>query len=849
MAISENSSNKRFTQGTALGRTLPQLAVLLVIFTAPLAAQAAKLKIDFNRDIRPILSNKCFRCHGPDSSTREAELRLDREEDAKADRDGHPVVVPGEPDASELIRRIFSEDDAERMPPKDSNIELSAKEVAKLKRWVAEGAVWSLPWTYVPPKRHALPKVEAKDWAQNWIDLFILARLEDEGLKPSSDADKTTLIRRLSVDFTGLPPTPAEVETFLKDESPQAYERLVDRLLASPRFGERMAVYWLDLVRYADTVGYHGDQDHYISPYRDYVINAFNADMPFDRFTREQLAGDQLPEPTLEQKIATGYNRVLQTSHEGGVQPKEYIAIYGADRVRNVSNVWMSATMGCCQCHDHKFDPYTMNDFYSMQAFFADIDDTHHLYKEIVDSSPTEREPEIEMLSDELRIALAKLEKKLARFKKQRRALAKEEGELTAARKLAKDNRAAATGDALKRINIRLNEISAQMTKLREVMQKIEPQITAIHRDARRTMITVSLKAPRVTRILARGNWLDETGNIVQPAIPVFLGKLDVGDRRATRMDLANWLIDVEQGKGGLTARVMANRFWYLLFGRGLAAMLDDFGGQGEAPSHAELLDNLGMEFIESGWDVKHILKLIAMSRTYRQSSRETPQMRENDPLNVLVAHQGRFRFPAEVVRDSTLMVSGLLVEKQGGASVKPYQPAGYYRHLNAPEREYEADMNEGQWRRGVYMHWQGQYLHPMLIAFDAPSRELCTAERPKWNTPLAALVLLNDPTFVEAARSFATRILTEAEKATEARLDFAFREVLSRSPNDKERKALAKLLEQSRSEYESNPDTAKKLLAIGLKPTPTNLDSSELATWTVVARTILSLNEVLTRN
>jgi hypothetical protein len=352
-----------------------------------------------------------------------------------------------------------------------------------------------------------------------------------------------------------------------------------------------------------------------------------------------------------------------------------------------------------------------------------------------------------------------------------------------------------------------------------------------------------------VTKVLPRGNWLDDSGEVVQPAIPEFMGKIKVDDRRATRLDLANWLTDAKDGAGGLTARVMANRFWYLMFGRGLAAVLDDFGGQGEAPSHAELLDNLAIEFVESGWDMKHMMKLIAMSRAYRQSSRETPQMREGDPLNVLVAHQGRFRFPAEVVRDSTLKISGLLVDEQGGPSVRPYQPAGYYRHLNFPEREYEAHLDDRQWRRGVYMHWQRQYLHPMLKAFDAPSREECTAQRPRSNTPLAALVLLNDPTFVEAARSFATRILTEADKTTEARLEFAFREVVSRTPTDQEREALKKLLEQSSREYAENPDAAKKLLSIGLKPTPAKLDSSELAAWTVVARAILSLNEALTRS
>jgi hypothetical protein len=705
------------------------------------------------------------------------------------------------------------------MPPVESGKKLSKEQIELLKRWVAEGAPWSLAWAYVPPAKRVPPAVADKSWSANWIDQFVLAKIEAAGLKPSPDADKTTLIRRLYIDLTGLPPKPEDVEAFLADASPDAYEKVVDRLLASPHYGERMAMYWLDLVRYADTVGYHGDQEQHIQPYRDWVINAFNANMPFDQLTREQLAGDLLPEPTMEQKIATGYNRVLQTSHEGGVQAKEYLAIYGADHVRNLSIVWMGATLGCAQCHDHKYDPYTTRDFYSMQAFFADVDEGRHLGKG-VDASPTVREPEMVIGTPE---EAARWEKALARKQTLDAQLAKAKAETPPDAKKVK--------------------------RLARRVARAKAAIGAIDKQTLRTMITVAIE-PRVTRILPRGNWLDDSGEIVQPAIPAFLGALKTeGDRRATRLDLANWLTDASGGAGGLTARVMANRLWYLAFGRGVSPSLDDFGGQGEPPDNPELLDALANEFVESGWDVKHMMKLLVTSRAYRQTSQESPELREKDPLNKLVARQVSYRYPAESVRDAALQISGLLVPTIGGYSARPYQPAGYLRHLNFPEREYQADADKNQWRRGVYMHWQRQYLHPMLKAFDAPSREECTVARARSNTALAALVLLNDPSFVEASKIFAVRILNEGGTTTADRLDFAFRQAASRKPAAEEREAMTGLLARSQKYYNANPDAAEKLLAIGMSPAPEGVNRPELAAWTIVARATLNLHEVITRN
>ncbi len=713
-----------------------RLILLLAFILFPLTASAGP--IDFNRDVRPILSNKCFACHGPDDKQRKAKLRFDIEKDAKANRDGSRTIVAGKPDESEMIARITAKEESERMPPKKTNKPLTAKEIETLHRWIAEGAKWSVQWAHMPPKKNPLPELKS-DWPANWIDRFILDRLSREKLIPSPDAARITLARRLYFDLTGLPPTPADVAAFVADQDPKAIENLVDKLLASEHYGERMAIYWLDLVRFADTVGYHGDQDHHASPYRDYVIDAFNLNIPFDRFTREQLAGDLVPDSGIDQKIASCYNRLLQTSHEGGVQAKEYLAIYAADRVRNLSSVWMGATVGCAQCHNHKFDPYTQRDFYSLAAFFADVDEDKHLHGAGTDTVPTKRPPEIAVHTRREREQIAALNKRI--------------GELD------KEDGIAKTGAAVLRVK-------------RDYLEK----------SKRLVMVTKSIK-PRTMRVLPRGNWQDDSGEIVQPAVPAFLGQLP-GDKRATRLDLANWLTDAKTGAGGLTARVFVNRLWYLFFGVGLSRTLEDFGAQGEPPVYPKLLDNLAIEFVESGWDIKHMVKRIVTSRAYRQSSVASPALREKDPDNRLYARQSSFRLPAESVRDNALAISGLLALEVGGESMKPYQPAGYYRHLNFPKRKYVSDKDAKQYRRGVYVHWQRQYLHPMLKAFDAPTREECTAQRPRSNTPLAALVLLNDPTFIECSRVLrnGSSVGPRSQTASEYHSRFAKRQVACRT-------------------------------------------------------------------
>lgn len=761
--------------------------------------------LDFNRDVRPILSDKCFSCHGPDEHGRKADLRLDIEKEAK---DGDLMaIVEGVPEESEIIFRIHSEDEDELMPPPEIGKPLSNKEKQILEQWIKEGAVWADHWAYVDPIRHPAPITTNTSWPKHWIDSFALANIEKNKAKPAPDSDPVTLVRRLHFDLTGLPPKPAVVKEFQQNPSPAAFSAMVDQILDSKHFGERMAVYWLDLVRYADTVGYHGDQPHNISPYRDWVINAFNDNMPFDQFTREQLAGDLLPNSNTQQKVASGYNRLLQTTHEGGLQLKEYDAIYAADRVRNVSEVWMGATVGCAQCHDHKYDPYTIKDHYALASFFADLGDRGFSGN----SLPTKRPPEIQIFSPEQQARIDRLTQKITESLPREiilgiNALDHNRTQFTSQLQKAKKNKKAPWEKKLAELEPKYLELTDQASidhyrKLIEQRKKLESQ-------GRWTMISQAVK-PRTMRVLPRGNWMDESGPVVLPAVPDFLGSLPSKKKRLTRLNLANWLTDPKEGIGLLNARVLANRIWYLFFGKGLASDLTDFGGQGTPPDHPQLLDNLAISLIEKNWDLKAFIKDILLSRTYRQSSLPPPGYQ---------SFQVARRLPAEFVRDNTLAISGLLVPTIGGPSVKPMQPLGYYRHLNFPPRKYQTDTGNAIWRRGLYIHWQRQFLHPMLKAFDAPSREECSAARPQSNTPLAALVLLNDPTFIEAAKSFAKKIIQEGGSSIEDRIAYAFQHAVSRPPDSFEKDTLAALID------------------------PKQTSSTE--SWTPVARAILNLAE-----
>jgi hypothetical protein len=775
---------------------LRSLPLVLAVWMLPMVASAQEpRKIEFNRDIRPILSNNCFVCHGPDNNLRKAKLRLDDEKDAHA-----KVIEKGDPLFSELFRRLVTDDKTKIMPPPKSMKQLTKAEIGLIFEWIEQGAKYESHWSLIAPRKHELPKVKNAKWVRNDIDRFILAKLEAEGVAPSPEADKRTLIRRLSFDLIGLPPTPDEVDAFLADRSADAYEKVVDRLLRSKHFGERMAVHWLDIVRYADTAGYHSDNERSVWLYRDWVINAFNNNMPFDEFARTQIAGDLMPNPTNDQKIASGHNRLLQTTEEGGSQPREYIAKYAADRVRNFSTAWMGLTLGCTECHDHKYDPFTTKEFYSLAAFFADIQET-----------PVGRQAPTPIMSSEQQEKAKTFDERIAAMQKEITALPKEQ---------VKDAQ---------------QKLAAVQKEKAEALKKVPSSLIS------------TPTTPRMVRILKRGNWLDDSGEIVSPTVPAVLPSLKIADvkKRPTRLDLANWLVAPENP---LTARVFVNRLWMLYFGQGIVKTADDFGALGTWPTHPELLDWLALDFQNHGSDIKRTIKQIVTSAAYRQSSKGTPELRQRDPYNQLVARQGRFRVDAEFVRDNALAISGLLVPKVGGPSVKPYQPAGYWKYMNFPTREWTSDKGENQYRRGLYTHWQRTFLQPSLLAFDASNREECTVERPRSNTPQQALVLLNDPTYVEASRVFAEKIIASSGK-TPDRIQTAFRLALQRQASEAEIAVLSQLAAKHRTRYEASPKDAQAILGVGYAPATKEIAPAELAAWTSVARTILNLHETITRN
>jgi hypothetical protein len=944
---------------------------------------------------------------------------------------------------------------------------------------VAEGAKYEGHWSYLPVVRPATSKTAVG----NPIDAFIGKRLAKAGLQPSPLADRRTLIRRVSLDLTGIPPTPQEIDAFLADPSPTAYQKVVDRLLASPRFAEKQTMHWLDAVRYADTVGFHSDLPYPIWPYRDYVLRSFRDNKPFDLFTREQLAGDLMANASTEQKVASAFNRLNRVSPEGGLQPKEYMAKYAADRVRTVSTVWLGSTLGCAECHDHKFDPFTAKDFYSMKAFFADILETG-LAEDVGPRAwgskldlPTEQQQRqreslswklararedldaeaevltesktweadilrqyqtgaltwkyqrpisaesangakltiyndqpvesryyaqgsgrseqvpgnglilasgpnpdnetytitlkpgegvwtalgVEAVHDEslpshrvargsdrlvltdveaelngktpqkltfvlatasqatdppdyhamttidgnsatgwgvanngssgnlflalrfgskvrteagstitvrlrhdseyrkatigrVRLALSSAEHSWPQPESRRPRAETGKGGLTTAvltaLQAAPEKRSDAQKKALleyyKWISPTLQAQVIEVAKLEAALGRLEAEIPEV--------VVTQATRPEITRILPRSNWMDESGEIVGPAVPAFLGKLNTGERRATRLDLANWLVSPSNP---LTARVFVNRLWRQFFGTGISKMLDDVGSQGEWPEHMELLDWLAAEFMQPSWkaqgthpwDVNHIIRTIVSSQAYRQSSKGNPKLNERDPENRLLARQSRFRVDAETVRDVALSVSGLLNEKFGGPSVRPYQPDGYLGALNFPKRDYSASRGGDLYRRGVYTFWQRTFLHPSMTTLDAPTREECSVTRVNSNTPLQSLLLLNDPIYVEAARVFAQNILRSGAPALRDRIDWAFLRAVGRKPGAEERSTLAELYQKNLARFRANPADGEKLIRVGDAPGAASANPAELAAMTMVARTILNLHETITRD
>lgn len=1018
-------------------RSPAPLGGLLLSIAIPWLAAAAEPAVEFNRDIRPILSDKCFGCHGPDAVARKIKLRLDSEAAAKADLGGRFAIVPGKPEASELVRRTTSTNPGLRMPPVASGTQLSARETDLLKRWISEGASWQTHWSFVAPKQAPIPKTSLDSWARNPIDNFVLAKLEREGLRPSPEADRATLIRRVSLDLTGLPPTPAEVDAFLGDSAPDAYERVVDRLLGSPRYGEKMAARWLDAARYADTNGYQTDAERHMWRWRDWVIDAFNRNMPFDQFTLEQIAGDLLPNATVSQRIATGFNRNHRGNSEGGIVPEEYLLEYAVDRVETMSTVFLGLTTGCARCHNHKYDPIQQREFYQLIAYFNSIPELGRYLKygntppyvkaptreqqeklanlqravEAAGKRFNSLEPEIRegqlkwkrelkpgsdySLADGL-TAHAPLEEpgaKGTRFDGKRvlnegdkapfgfydkftvsawinaeagngpivtRAEDKPEGEgwglylhdgklqvnlikrwlddsirvetksvipmsawkhvamtydgsrLAAGVRIYVDgkaqeleilldainqdfltkeplriggggagddkfrgridevriyNRALPVGDVAILAGVRnISEIAAlspaerskaESAKLRNAFLALGASETVRdawkeQKEARQSldaylesvptvMVMEELSPPKDTFILARGAY-DSPGPKVSRGVPAILPPLPEG-APANRLGLARWLVDPANP---LTARVTVNRFWQMYFGTGIVKTVEDFGSQGEWPVHPELLDWLAVEFVRSGWNVKTLQKTILTSSTYRQSSKITKESFAKDPDNRLLARGARLRLPAETVRDQALSMAGLLVEQVGGPSVKPYQPSGLWSELG--DKDYEPDTGASLYRRSLYTFWKRTSAPPFMATFDSAMRESCTVRESRTNTPLQALNLMNDVTFVEASRRMAQKAILEAGARAEERVGYTFRLALGREPNQKELQTLLGSLAFYKDLYQTDPKAAAALIGQGESPRDKTIPPSELAPYTAVASLILNLDETITK-
>ena len=947
-----------------------------------LSAALAQAKVEFNKDVRPILSDKCFACHGPDAKAKGIPLRLDVEQQAKNGR----AIIPGNAAASELIKRITADKPARRMPPASTGHVLTAAEIKTLDTWVTEGAHWQGHWSYLKPVRPTLPKR-----TKHPIDAFIQARLDKEGLQPSREASKETLIRRVSLDLTGLPPTPAEVDAFLNDRSANAYEKLVDRLLSSPRYGERMAVRWLDAARYADTNGYQFDGERNMWRWRDWVIDAYNRNLPYDRFALEQLAGDMLPDAKLDQVIATGFNRNHRGNTEDGIVAAEYAVEYVVDRVETTSAVFLGMTMGCARCHNHKYDPLTQKEFYQFFAYFNNVPENGRAMK-YGNSPPYIQAPTIDQQA-KLAVLNARIaaEDQLTRQVKLEAApapwipqagldLTHEGGEKTfepkqafydirdhftlAANvtmnegpllgKMGKGEKGRGYGvhvrkgklflnftsswetDAIKlesERNFAPNEthhlavtydgsvsaagftvyVDGQIEKLKIHQDNLyrplvnaagvfkepfrtstntkdvrayarllnadelaalaspsdprfarqaflEHQATGPAADAWKrlnalrverdlflralptVMIMAELPQRRPTHLLSRGQY-DQPGDQVEPGLPASLPPLPKGAPN-NRLGLAQWITHPDHP---LTARVAVNRFWQTYFGTGLVKTVEDFGQQGEWPSHPELLDWLATEFVRTGWDIKAMQKLIVTSATYRQSSRTTPDLLQRDPENRLLARGPRLRLPAESVRDNALTIAGLLKEKLGGPSVKPYQPDGLWKEVVMQDMDYQREHGDDLYRRSLYTFWKRTVAPPMMANFDAANREACVVRESRTNTPLQALNLMNDVTFVESARVLGQHMMHASPGAAE-RLRYGFRRATSRWPSTSELEVLTASLRYHLDYFAAGATKTAEFVAQGDTPVDTRLNQRELAAYAAVASMILNLDEVVTK-
>jgi mono/diheme cytochrome c family protein len=766
---------------------VPCVALALLAPRAP----AQSPTIDFNRDVRPILSNNCFQCHGPDDKVRKGKLRLDNRDDALQ------AIVSGKPEMSELVRRVSSSDAEEAMPPAKTGKKLTARDIEVLTKWVKEGANFSVHWSYRKPTRPAVPEVKGqKSEVRNPIDAFLLARLEKERLRFQSEADRYALVRRVALDLTGLPPTPEEVETFIKDTSPQAYEKLVDRMLAKPAFGEHWARMWLDLARYADSAGYADDPQRTIWKYRDYVIKSLNANMPFDRFTIEQFAGDLLPNPTTDQLVATAFHRNTLTNSEGGTNDEEFRNVAVVDRVNTTFTVWMGTSMACAQCHTHKYDPLLQKEFFQVFAFFNNT----------ADADRPDESPVLPFWTPELLERKAEIDSLVIDLEEQLKGKKPDEW------KVERDRLAA----------------------LKKEQAAVKPMTTVP------IMKELSGNDRRTTKMQFRGNFMD-LGDEVSEGTPSAFHPLPK-DAPKNRLEFARWLMSKDNP---LTARVIANRFWEQIFGTGIVRTSEEFGTQGELPSHAELLDWLAVE-LQTDWDVKRFLKLLVMSAAYRQSAKVTPELFEKDPDNRLLARGPRVRLSAEMVRDQALHAAGLLSVKMLGPSVKPPQPNLGVNAAFGGAIDWQPSAGEDRYRRGVYTTWRRSNPYPSMSTFDAPNRDICTVRRTRTNTPLQALVTMNDPVYVEAAQALARRAIEKGGATTAEKAAFALRACLIRPPTEKEVERLVKLHDDAREKFGKDVANATKFATEPLGPLPKGVDAADAAAWTVVANVLLNLDEML---
>jgi hypothetical protein len=810
-------------------RYLPGVVLLLAACPAP--AAAGDRTVDFARDVLPILSDNCFKCHGPDEKARKAGLRLDTRD-----------ALIGSTRA--VLDRVTSTDADERMPPPKSNKKLTAAQIAMLRKWVEEGAVWGRHWAFVKPVRPPVPQVAG---VMHPVDAFVRERLAREKLSVAPQAAKEVLIRRVTLDLTGLPPTTEEVDAFLKDTSPDAYEKVVDRLLASPRFGERMAWDWLDAARYADSNGYQGDNERTMWPWRDWVVRSFNANTPFDRFTVEQIAGDLLPNPAKDQVLATGFNRNHMINGEGGRIAEENRVEYVFDQAETVGTVWLGLTLTCCRCHDHKFDPLTRKDYYQLFAYFNQSPVTggggSGQTAPVIDFGTPEQTAKLKAAQaayDELAKKLAPVEKRLRdadATEKNGMYETKLPAVVESALRKGPGGRVDANNDELIKF---YKESEPEYVKQLQALRKAKQARDAVANAIPRVMVMADLPKPRDTFMLTRGAY-DKPEGKVTPGVPASLPPLPEGVP-PNRLALANWVVSRDNP---LMARVTVNRLWQQFFGTGLVKTAEDFGVQGERPSHPELLDWLAVEFVESGWDTKKLIRLIVTSSTYQQSSKVTPELRERDPENRLLARGPRLRLPAWMLRDQALAASGLLTPAVGGPPVKPYQPPGIWEEATFGFKKYQQDHGEALYRRSIYVFWR-RIVGPTMF-FDAANRQTCTVKTVTTNTPLHALTTLNDVTFVEAARALAQRALEQGGSTDADRLTFAFRRLTAHKPTADELAILTGALAKQRAIF-ADRDAAVKLLKVGESPRNEKLDPTEHAALTAVCTLLMNLDEVLTK-